>query len=342
MVSVIVPNYNHGQYLQERLESIINQSYANFEIIILDDCSTDNSKAIIAKYQSHPKVRNVIFNTVNSGSVFKQWKKGIESANGDYIWIAESDDAASPDFLEKMVPPISQCDAALIFCDSYRIDENSKISKVEFTKPTPLSDTFFTVFDGNFFLKNFMLFTNSIYNASSVLFSKKKALTILGYEDYQLCGDWYFWSNMIKDSKLIFLNEKLNYFRKHSQEVSFIASKYGLDFIEGLDITALLIKFLHISFLNKFDLGAQVLHRINTTKIIISDRIRAACIKKWKTVFHFPILSMIYGMKLSPLRIVLYFYFRLKKVGFSRSVSYYLNKYFYKINGKKILSAAKN
>jgi glycosyltransferase involved in cell wall biosynthesis len=299
-------------------------------VIILDDCSTDNSKSVITKYQSHPKVLNIIFNTTNSGSVFKQWKKGIELANGEYIWIAESDDTASSDFLEKMVPLISQYDASLIFCDSYLIDEKSKISKVEFTKPTSLSNALFIRFDGNFFLKKFMLLSNSIYNASSVLFSKKKALAISGYEDYQLCGDWYFWCHMIKNSKLIFLNKKLNYFRKHSQEVSFTASKYGLDFIEGLDITAFFINFLHISFLHKFDLGAQLLHRINTTKIIVSNEIRLACIQKWKTVFHFPILGKIYGMKLSPLRMIIYFYRRFKKAGFSRSVFYYLSKYFYK------------
>ena len=53
---VIIPNYNHALYLQERLDSVFNQTYQDFEVIILDDCSTDNSREIIEKYANNPKV----------------------------------------------------------------------------------------------------------------------------------------------------------------------------------------------------------------------------------------------------------------------------------------------
>ena len=71
-VSVIVPNYNHEQYLQQRIESIVNQTYQDFELILLDDFSTDNSRDILNLYRNHPKVSKIVFNEKNSGSPFKQ------------------------------------------------------------------------------------------------------------------------------------------------------------------------------------------------------------------------------------------------------------------------------
>ena len=76
-VSIIVPNYNHARFLTQRLESIFNQTYQDFEVILLDDGSTDNSVEILEKYGKNDKVSALIFNIENSGSTFKQWVKGI-------------------------------------------------------------------------------------------------------------------------------------------------------------------------------------------------------------------------------------------------------------------------
>ena len=62
MVSVIIPNYNHAPFLVERIESVLNQSYPDFEVIILDDCYTDSSKEIIEKYRNNPKISQIIYN----------------------------------------------------------------------------------------------------------------------------------------------------------------------------------------------------------------------------------------------------------------------------------------
>src|SRR6187431_17527 len=91
-VSVIIPNYNHADFLMQRIVSILNQTYQDFELIILDDCSSDKSREIIEHYRTHPKVSHIVYNAENSGSTFKQWKLGLDYAKGDWIWIAESDD----------------------------------------------------------------------------------------------------------------------------------------------------------------------------------------------------------------------------------------------------------
>src|ERR1700752_3159230 len=75
-VSVIIPNYNHATFLIERIDSILCQTFQDFELIILDDCSNDNSRSIIEKYHGHEKISHIIYNPTNSGSPFMQWQKG--------------------------------------------------------------------------------------------------------------------------------------------------------------------------------------------------------------------------------------------------------------------------
>src|SRR6516225_7688773 len=100
-VSVIVPNYNHARYLRRRVDSIVDQTYQDFELILLDDCSTDGSREVLQSYADDPRVR-IEFNDENTGTPFKQWNRGVRMARGRYIWIAESDDYAGPRFLERM------------------------------------------------------------------------------------------------------------------------------------------------------------------------------------------------------------------------------------------------
>ncbi len=91
-VSVILPNYNHSKYLKQRIDSILNQTFQDFELILLDDNSPDDSVDIIESYRDHKRVSHIHLNKENSGSTFKQWERGFSLAKGEYIWIAESDD----------------------------------------------------------------------------------------------------------------------------------------------------------------------------------------------------------------------------------------------------------
>ena len=77
LVSVILPNYNHSAYLRERIDSILTQEFQDFELIILDDRSTDDSVAVINGYKAHPRVSHIIVNEQNTGNTFIQWERGI-------------------------------------------------------------------------------------------------------------------------------------------------------------------------------------------------------------------------------------------------------------------------
>lgn len=128
LVSVVVPNYNYARYLDARLSSILNQTFQDFELILLDDASTDNSLEILDKYKNNPHVSHFIVNEQNTGSPFKQWMKGILLAKGEWIWIAEADDLCEFTFLETCVGQVQKySNISVCMTASKYIDENGSI-----------------------------------------------------------------------------------------------------------------------------------------------------------------------------------------------------------------------
>lgn len=233
-ISAIIPNYNHAKYLKQRIDSVLNQTYKNIEVIILDDFSKDNSRDIIDGYAKNSLIKQIIYNKENSGSVYKQWFKGISMANGDYIWIAESDDWAEPDFLEKVLHGInSNPNVGIGFSDSYWVNDQGK-------RGDDLSihhSSFFKT--GKEEIKEHLIKYNTIQNASAVLIrtdlAKRYMANILNYKS---CGDWCLYLDVLYESNLIFIGSKLNNFRWYHDSVSSSANSQGLWINEGLRIVA--------------------------------------------------------------------------------------------------------
>ena len=118
-VSVIVPNFNHAPYLEERLRSIFRQTYPPHEVLFLDDASSDESVEVARRLASDSPVPfRLVLNESNSGSTFRQWLKGIDLAEGDLVWIAESDDTCRPEMLERLVPEFLDPEVTLAYCQS--------------------------------------------------------------------------------------------------------------------------------------------------------------------------------------------------------------------------------
>ena len=170
-VSVIIPNYNHAPYLKERIDSVLNQNYQDFEVIILDDCSPDNSVEVIEQYRSNPHVSHILINEQNTRNTFIQWERGISMAKGRYIWIAESDDVAEPQLLETLIGQLEQHpDASVAFCHSRLIDADGALLSEQNTK-NPAQPGQITIDDSCTFLRHLLIF-NYIYNASMAVFRR--------------------------------------------------------------------------------------------------------------------------------------------------------------------------
>lgn len=223
-VSVIVPNYNHARFLQQRLDSIHAQTYEQFECIVLDDCSTDNSRELIEKYVVRDRRFTYVFNTANSGSTFFQWNKGVQLAKHELIWIAESDDAADPLLLAKLVKQFEDNPGlVLAYCQSHRMSDVNEVtgSWKEFTDE--LDEQQFTVdfvMGGKEYIERFLLHRNTIPNASAVVF-RKHIYEQAGSapEELKNNGDWLTWLKMLCYGDIGFVAEPLNYFRYHDKSV---------------------------------------------------------------------------------------------------------------------------
>lgn len=221
MVSVIIPNYNHAPYLKQRIDSVLNQTYQDFELIILDDKSTDNSKEVIESYRSHPKVSQIVYNEVNSGTTFKQWNKGIRLAKGELIWLAESDDDASEFFLEELAAKFNQNpNLGIVYCDSYYMNEKGeKLQCTHIWKNERFNtNRWDTDYENNGVkeVNGYLIFHNIIDNASSALFKKEMLFKAgLADESFRYAGDMFLYLKVLLISDVAYINKPLNYFRDH-------------------------------------------------------------------------------------------------------------------------------
>lgn len=252
-VSIIVPNYNHEKFLDERLKTVLNQTHQDFEVIILDDCSTDNSVKKIEEIIAGYKGITTIFNTENSGSTFKQWQKAFALARGEYIWIAESDDVAGLNFLEEMLKPFKTNDnCVLAYTSSTVIDEHGVRTGTcnwGYAEKYHNWNADYRC-SGATEIINCFSKRNIIPNASAVLF-KKSCLQDVDFSKIvtmRYAGDWYFWVEIAKQGDVHFVNQFLNHFRKHCNTTR--SAKNARDprrFTEVLSVLTLIKRYYNVN-----------------------------------------------------------------------------------------------
>jgi glycosyltransferase involved in cell wall biosynthesis len=230
-ISVIVPNYNYSRYLRERLGSIFGQTSPIFEIIVLDDASTDESISVLEEIRREFKRDfKVVANAVNSGNVFSQWLRGVELARGDLVWIAEADDIAHPDFLSKLIASFSDSKTLFAFSDSKAIDaEGSEIGlkyKDYYSKLFPGALSSNLREDARSFARRFLSQRNVILNVSGVVWKRDYLLEAINsskdtLKKLRLAGDWLLYLTVCKNEGAIAYNaDQLNYHRRHASGVT--------------------------------------------------------------------------------------------------------------------------
>ncbi|MGA3087511.1 MAG: glycosyltransferase family A protein [Terriglobales bacterium] len=241
IVSVIIPNYNHARFLRRRIDSVLGQTFRDFELILLDDCSTDDSRLILSQYRSDPRVR-IEFNVANSGSPFKQWNKGVELARGEYVWIAESDDYADQRLLEKLTARLdAEPRAAFAYCRSWRVSLDEQVDG--FVDPWIVGAdeqhrwTADYCADGHAECRNYMVRLNTVPNASAVVFRRAVYQRVGGADETLcLCGDWKLWAALALTGKVVYFAEPLNCHRFHDASVSSMTNRSGMDIAESFPV----------------------------------------------------------------------------------------------------------
>jgi glycosyltransferase involved in cell wall biosynthesis len=229
-ISVVVPNYNYSRYIVARLNSIINQTLPIYELIILDDASTDESVGEITNWLSENKVEcRLIVNDENSGNVFDQWAKGVSLATGDYVWIAEADDLSASDFLETVLAPMERDgEVSISYCESQQIDGQDLMLSHHYQayRQDICNDHWQVPFisDGDDEIVRYMAVKNTIPNVSGVLFKRQAIADTLNnaleeIKSLSRAGDWLTYIKIMKGAKVAFTPRALNFHRRHAGSV---------------------------------------------------------------------------------------------------------------------------
>jgi glycosyltransferase involved in cell wall biosynthesis len=240
-VSVIVPSYNHARFLHRRVQSVLQQSFQDFELILLDDGSTDESRAILSGYASDPRVR-LELNEVNSGGVFGQWNRGVSLAKGKYVWIAESDDDAEPDLLQHLVAILEDNPSVTFaYCRSQCISgEGQALGFADAIYLSSLDTRRWTTdfcADGQEECRTHLVRCNTVPNASAVLFRKMAYEQVGGAdESLRLCGDWKLWASLALVGQVAYIAKPLNYFRIHQASVTSTVDPAKVHVLEWLRV----------------------------------------------------------------------------------------------------------
>ncbi|QWV95065.1 glycosyltransferase family 2 protein [Geomonas oryzisoli] len=197
-VSVVIPCYNHGIYLDEAVDSVLAQSFTDFEIVIVNDGSTDPYTVdLLARYR-RPKTR--VLHTENAG-VSSARNSGIAAAQGDYILPLDADDRIAPSYLEKGVAILdARPEVGIVYCDEQMFGERDDVWIMPEYDPVAL------------------LFDNQIF--PSAFFRKSDWEKVGGYSSRFVYGweDWDFWITMSTLKKEVTkIPELLYYYRIRSE-----------------------------------------------------------------------------------------------------------------------------
>ena len=253
-VTAVIPNYNYARFLDERIDSVLFQTYPIAELIILDDCSSDNSIEVISE-----RIKNnttgipirLVRNDENSGSVFSQWQKAFTLAQGDFVWIAEADDSCNKRFLETVMKGFDDEEVVISYCESLTIDENNVLLMGDLRVWIDIFNTGKWdndyVKEGKEEVAETMCINNTIANVSSAVIKNGNYNNILEKaKEYKLAGDWYTYMNILKYGKIAYFKESLNYHRMQTQGLT-LSTSHEKEFeeivrlqnfaIENFDIT---------------------------------------------------------------------------------------------------------
>lgn len=226
LVTAIIPNFNHARFLAERFASIDEQDWEHLEILILDDASTDDSRAVIEALESRRgRVVRKVFNESNSGGVFRQWQKGFSLAQGDYVWICESDDVCERDFLSSLMPHFANRSVMIgfgriQFCDAqgqmqpgldaYREAAEPGLWRQGFARPA-----------AQWFAQGFGV-SNLIANVGGCVIRRQDVAADTWAEAcrYRISGDWYLYLQLARGGLIAYEPQAVAYFRQHGHNTS--------------------------------------------------------------------------------------------------------------------------
>lgn len=262
LVSILIPTYNRAEYLEAAIESALAQTYSNFELIIHDDASTDNTSQILRPFRSHPRVR--IIRTARNHGMIGGWNYLQAQANGEYLKFLASDDLLEPDCLTLLVrAALKHPQTALVTCQRRFINSEGQLIKL---MRFAAQDTIVPGIEHARLILS-ALRENKIGEPTAVLYPRKLVELAGGYDpDFTQFADFEYWLRLLQFGDLVYLDQPLCSFRLHEGSSTSSVIREG-KFIP--EIFRLIAKYYHDPrFVSTFGLTASMEYAVRQSKTL--------------------------------------------------------------------------
>ena len=203
-VSIITPTFNSERFIAETIRSVQAQTYQDWEMIIVDDCSTDKTAEIVASFQEKDSRIKYFYNSTNKGSAFSR-NLALQNAKGKWIAFLDSDDIWHPEKLEKQTEFMTKNDYHFSYTNYCEIDENSKEIGISITGPKVITDKLMKAYCWP--------------GCLTVMYDAEK-VGIMQTVDIRINEEYALWIKIAEKLNCYLLNENLAKYRRHNKSLT--------------------------------------------------------------------------------------------------------------------------
>jgi len=253
LVSVVVPNYNYGHFLSECIESVISQTYKNWELIVVDDNSTDNSMDVVQSYiNKYPNLDiKLIHNKKGPSGTPTPINIGIKNMKGEYFAWLSSDDIFMSEKLEEQVEFLNlNKDVALVYCSYFKIDDNSFVYGEHFVSNYSRKEGVLKLFEKNFINGNTILVRKEVFETTGLYLTTHNLLPCFWY-----ASEYLMHLEILMHYKIVGMRKKLHKARIHENNKAYNSSS----------ICGELVTFSRIEFIEKYSFK-KIIKNLNLSK----------------------------------------------------------------------------
>lgn len=204
MVSIITPAYNSEKFIAETILSVLAQSYQDWEMIIVDDGSTDRTSEIVSSFQEKDSRIKYFYNATNKGSAFSR-NIALQKAQGEWIAFLDSDDLWHPEKLEKQIEFMTKNDIHFSYTNYCEIDESSKERGVLITGPKVISEKKMRAY---------------CWPGCLTVMYKADKIGLIQSVDLEINEEYALWIKASKKNDCYLLDENLAKYRRHTKSLS--------------------------------------------------------------------------------------------------------------------------
>lgn len=214
LVSVVIPSYNHSNYICKTIETILSQTVTDIELIIIDDGSADNSARIIENYLRTYPDKTITFISRENRGICRTLNDGLKLSEGKYFCYIGSDDFWHPEKLERQIKALEAAgkNAAASYTDSYIIDSNDKI--------LDRYGRIYAYHSGEIYTD--LIWMNFQPPSPTNMFLRTAVLAVGGFNEKHFIEDKDLWVRIAKQYEVVYVDEPLAYYRVHETNTSMV------------------------------------------------------------------------------------------------------------------------